>query len=51
MLGDASKTSVFLNDTFDGARAKATEITRGVRNILVGRVIEKEGGEAVGPGI
>lgn len=47
VLGNAGGASMFLNNTFDGARGEATVIARGVDSVEIARIVKKESGEGI----
>ena len=50
MFGDAGKAGILLYNPFDRTWTGPAKIARGVRYILIGRVIEKKSGKSVASG-
>lgn len=50
VFGDAGKAGIFLDNPFDRTWTESAKIARGVRYILIGRVIEEKSGESVTSG-
>lgn len=50
VFGDAGKAGILLNNPFDRTWTEPAKIARGVRYILIGRVIEEKSGKSVTSG-
>lgn len=50
VFGDAGEAGILLNNPFDRTWTESTKIARGVRYILIGRIIEEKSGKSVTSG-